>query len=118
MIRKEVTLTYFKQETLNIFFQFKANGLANKACVIYFTDKVQLDATEGIDVYNIEEKYIHPKYNEATEPQHLYDIALVRLSESVHSKAEVLPVCLWNDDIQSKINVMPIHDFDFYYLVI
>jgi hypothetical protein len=48
--------------------------------------------------------YVHPKYKKEradNRPNHLYDIALVKLDRKIDLKPELLPVCLWDETIKS-----------------
>ncbi|XP_060582452.1 uncharacterized protein LOC132738863, partial [Ruditapes philippinarum] len=51
------------------------------------------------DEYIISTIHKHERYNKGS---HKYDIALVRLSQKINRKLEVLPVCLWDKTIQSE----------------
>ncbi|XP_045192577.2 complement factor B-like [Mercenaria mercenaria] len=66
--------------------------------------KLELNQNTDYDDYNIQQKniYIHEQYQEDVHPKNLYDIALVKLEEQITFTPEVLPVCLWNEEIKNE----------------
>jgi hypothetical protein len=44
--------------------------------------------------------YQHPKNDDTLHPQGIYDIALVQLERKINRANNLLPVCLWDKNIQ------------------
>ncbi|XP_053402346.1 prothrombin-like [Mercenaria mercenaria] len=75
--------------------------------------KLELNQMADYYDYNIQQKkiYIHGRYNEHVHPRNLYDIALIKLDEKINATPEVLPVCLWNDQIKDELLYMEYKTF-------